>query len=101
PVDDEGVGDDAVERTLVRNARRLPHAIAEHLATAELALVAIDGRVSFHLGDQPRVPEPDAIARRRSVEVRVMTPVDAAAHRYFQLSALSSQLSAFSSQWNS
>ena len=40
----ERVGDDAVERLGVVDARGLAHAVAQHLAAAELALVAVDRR---------------------------------------------------------
>ena len=49
PVDDQRVGDDAVERAVVGDAGGLSHAVAQHLAAAELALVAVDGRVRLPL----------------------------------------------------
>ena len=66
----ERVGDDAVERVVVADARRLAHAVAQHLAAAELALVAVDGVVAFDFGDEVRVAEADAVARRRAEDVR-------------------------------
>ena len=44
-VDDEGVGDDHVKDLVGRETRRLAHAVTEHLAAAELALVAIHAEV--------------------------------------------------------
>ena len=44
PVDDERVRDHAIEGGLVRDAARLPQAVAQHLAATELALVAVDRR---------------------------------------------------------
>ena len=85
PVDDEGVRDHAVEGALVGDAGRLPHAVAQHLSAAELALVAVDGRVVLHLRHEAGVAQPHAVAARRSVEIRVVPSVDAVRHDYSQL----------------
>ena len=69
PVDDQRVGDDAVERVGIADAGGLAHAVAEHLAAAELALVAVDRGVVLDLGDETGVAEADAIAGRGSVDV--------------------------------
>ena len=47
---DVGRFDDAVEGIRVGHAGRLAHAVAQHLAAAELALVAIDRCVTLDLG---------------------------------------------------
>ena len=44
----------------------LAHAVAQDLAAAELALVAVDGVVAFDLGDEVRVAEAHAVARGRA-----------------------------------
>ena len=80
PVDDERVGDDAVERALVGDAGGLAHAVAEHLAAAELALVAIDRRVLLDSRDETGVAELNAIAGGRAVDVGVVTAADDVAH---------------------
>ena len=49
-IDDQGVGDDEIERVVV--AGRLPHPIPDDLATAEGDLVAVDGEVPFDLDDR-------------------------------------------------
>ena len=54
------------------HAGRLAHAVAQHLAAAELALVAVDGGVALDLGDEAGVAEPDAVAGRRAVDVGVV-----------------------------
>ena len=74
PVDDERVGDHEVERVGLGHAGRLSHAVAQHLAAAELAFVAVDGVVALDFGDEIGIAEPDPIARRRSVDVGVMPP---------------------------
>ena len=68
---------DEVERLVVGDAGRLAHAVAQHLAAAELALVAVDREVALDLGDERGVAEPDAIAGRRAVDLRVVPPIDA------------------------
>ena len=77
PVDDQRVGDHAVERPLLADAGRLPHAVPQDLAAAELALVAVGRRVGFDFGDQPGVAEAHPVAGGRAVDVGVVPPVDA------------------------
>ena len=80
PVDDQGVGDHRIERCLVSNTCRLPHAVTENLAGTEHALVAIRRIVPFHFRDERRVGEMNAIAGGRTIQVDVVTTIDAAAH---------------------
>ena len=80
PVDDQRVGDDAVERLGVGDAGRLAHAVAQHLAAAELALVAVDGVVALDLGDEAGVAEAHAVAGGRAVDVGVVLARDAVRH---------------------
>ncbi len=49
PIQDQGVGDHRVHGPLRPAGLGLAHAIANHLATAELHLVAVAGEVFFHL----------------------------------------------------
>jgi hypothetical protein len=42
---------------------RLAHAVADHLAAAELHFLAVGSEVVFHLDDQVGIGEADAIAR--------------------------------------
>ena len=65
-----------VERAIVGHARGLPHAVAQHFAAAELALVAVHGRVRFHLGDETGIAQANAIAGGWTVDIRVVTPAD-------------------------
>ncbi len=81
PVDDERVGDDAVERAASSETpARLAHAVAQHLAAAELALVAVDGGVVLDLRDEIGVAEAHAIAGRRAVDVGVVASIDSMTH---------------------
>ena len=66
PVDDERVRDDHVERVVFADARRLSHAVAQDLAAAELAFVAVHRVIAFDLRDEVGVAEPYAIAGGRS-----------------------------------
>ena len=63
PVDHQRVGDDGVRRIL-RLALALAHAVADHLAAAELDLFAIDREVALDLDEEIGVGEPDAVADR-------------------------------------
>ena len=80
PVDDQRVGDDAVERLGVAASRALALGVAQHLAAAELALVAVDGVVVLDLDHQVRVAEADAVAGRRAEHVDVLGARQLAAH---------------------
>src|SRR5215213_4300501 len=80
PVDNDRVGNDEIERAIVRDACSLAHAVAQYLATAELALVAVDRMIALDLRDQIGVAESDAIAGCGSVDVRVVPPQHAIAH---------------------
>src|SRR5690606_10564072 len=62
-VDDQSIGDHAIERPRRVNAGRLTHAVADDLAGAENALVAVDGVILFHLRYQARVAKLNLVAR--------------------------------------
>src|SRR5258706_481883 len=51
-VEDQGVGDHRVDGALGAGPLALPHAVADHLAAAELDLLAVDRAVGFDLDDQ-------------------------------------------------
>ena len=80
PVDDQRIGDDAVECAIVGDACCLAHAVAQHLAAPELALVSIDGGVLFDFGDEIGVSQSNAVAGCRTVEIRVVPSFDAMTH---------------------
>ena len=62
-VDDQGVGNDQVGGTGgARGARILAHAVADHLAAAELDLVARNRQIALHLQYQLGVGQPHPIA---------------------------------------
>ena len=70
-IEDQGVGDDRVDRALLVGLLALAHPVADHLAAAELHLLAIGGEVFLHLDDEVGVGETHAIARRRPEHVRI------------------------------
>ena len=63
-VEDDGVGDDQIERRFAALAgqRRLALAVADDLAAAELDLLAVDGEVLLDLDDQLGVGQANAVA---------------------------------------
>ena len=79
-IDDQGVGDHAIEGVGLAHAGGLAHAVAEHLAAAEFALVAIDGEVVFDLQPQLRIAEADFVAGGRAVDFRVVRTLDFVGH---------------------
>src|SRR4029079_10534494 len=74
-VEHDGVGDHRVGDARPA-ALALPHAVADHLAAAELHLLAVDRVVAFDLDDEIRVGEPDPVARRGPVHLGVGAAVD-------------------------
>ena len=51
-IQDERVGDDAIERVLRADASGLAHAFADDFAAAEFAFVAINGEILFDFEDE-------------------------------------------------
>ncbi len=79
-VDDQGVGDHRVDGAVGAGDLGLPHAVADHLATAELDLLAIDRPVFLDLDDQVGVGEADPIADRGAEHAGVGGALDAKGH---------------------
>jgi len=65
-VEDHGIGDDGVDRTLGAGHLALAHAVADHLAATEFDLLAIDRAVIFDLDDELGVGETQPVAGRRA-----------------------------------
>ena len=63
-VEDDGVGDDGVDGAARVGRLRLPHAVADHLAAAELHLFAVGGEVLLDLDDELRIGEANPVAGR-------------------------------------
>ncbi len=63
-VEDQRIGDDGVDGALLIRDLRLAHAVADHLAAAELHLLAIDGEILFDLDDEIGVGQPHTVAGR-------------------------------------
>ena len=80
PVEDQRVRDHAVERVGIAAADRLALRVAQHLAAAELALVAVGRRVRLDLDHERGVAEAHAIAGRRPEHRRVLAAWKQAAH---------------------
>ncbi len=51
-VDDQRVGDDGIDGAVGAGDLGLAHAVADHLAAAELHLLAVGGEVPLHLDDR-------------------------------------------------
>ena len=61
-IQDERVGDDGVDRALPVGDLALPHAVADHLAAAELNLLAVTAEILLYLDDDIGVGEPHPIS---------------------------------------
>src|SRR4029078_9248053 len=74
PVDDDRVRDHEVERTLrACRGRRLPHAVADDLAAAELRLFTRYRQVTHNLDQQIRIGQANTITRRRAVQIVILS----------------------------
>ncbi len=66
-IQDQRVGDDGIDRTLAPRRLALAHAVADHLAAAELHLLAVDGAVLLDLDDEVGVGEAHPVADRGAI----------------------------------
>ena len=70
-IDDQRIGDDGIDRALPVGDLRLPHAVADHLAAAELHLLAVGGEILLDLDDEIGVGEPHPVAGGRAEHVGI------------------------------
>ena len=54
----------------------MPHAVADHLAAAELHLLAVGREILFDLDNQVRVSEPDAVTGGGAEHVDIGAALD-------------------------
>ncbi len=80
-VDDERVGDDRIDGAARAADLGLPHAVADHLAAAELHLFTIDGEILLDLDDEIGVGEAHAIAHCGTEHVRIGASGDRERHQ--------------------
>ena len=70
-IDDQRIGDDGVRRALLVGDLRLAHAVADHLAAAELHLLAVGGEILLDLDDEIGVGQPHPVAGGRAEHVGI------------------------------
>src|SRR5262249_5545958 len=68
------------DRALAVADLALAHAVADHLAAAELHLLAVGGEVLLHLDDEIGIGEAHAIARRRPEHAGIVATLDGERH---------------------
>ncbi len=78
-VDDQRIGDHGVD-AVARQPLALPHAVADHLAAAELDLLAVDREILLDLDDQRGVGQPHAVADGRPEHLGISLPSDRQRH---------------------
>jgi hypothetical protein len=80
-IHDDRVGDHEVERAGgARGANGLAHAVANHLAAAELCFLARGGEIALDSDEKLGVGQAHPIAGRRPVEIGVLSPGQAQGH---------------------
>ena len=77
-VQDQRVGDDGVQGAAGARGLGLAHAVADHLAAAELHLLAVDGEVALDLDPQLGVAQAHAVAGGGAEHLGIGAAVDAA-----------------------
>ena len=80
PIEDQGVGDHRVHGAIGAAGLGLAHAIADHLAAAELHLIAVAGEVLLHLQDQLGVRQAQPVAGGGAVGLGVGAAVNPVGH---------------------
>ena len=81
-IDDQRVGDDGIGRALPVGDLRLPHAVADHLAAAELHLLAVGGEILLDLDDEIGVGQPHLVAGGGPEHVGIDGTFDFCAHSF-------------------
>ncbi len=71
-VEDDRVGDDRVDGASRARGLRLAHAVADHLAAAELHLLAVGGEILLDLDDELGVGEAHPVAGRGAEHLGVV-----------------------------
>ena len=71
-IEDDRVGDDGVDGAARVGGLRLAHAVADHLAAAELHLLAVGGEVLLDLDHELGVGEAQPVAVRRAEHLGVV-----------------------------
>ena len=79
-VDDQRIGYDGVDGAVGARDLALTHAVADHLATAELHLLAVGGEVLLHLDDEIGIGEPHLVAGGRPEHVGIGGTRDTGRH---------------------
>ncbi len=79
-IDDQRIGDDRVDGALGARDLALAHAVADHLAAAELHLLAIGGEVALDLDDQVGVGEAHLVAGGRAEHLGIGGAGNAGGH---------------------
>src|SRR6202035_2693973 len=77
---DQRIGDDGVGSALLVGHLRLPHAVADYLAAAELHFLAIGREIFLDLDDQIGVGEPHLVAGGRAEHVGIDGTLDFHGH---------------------
>ena len=80
-IEHQRIGDDGVERALPVGDLALAHAVADHLAAAELHLLAVGGEILLDLDDEIGVGEPHPVAGGGAEHVHIGAALDLERHR--------------------
>ena len=79
-IEDQRIGDDGIERAGPVGDLALAHAVADHLAAAELHLLPVGGEILLDLDDQIGIGEPHAVAGGGTEHVHIGTALDLERH---------------------
>ncbi len=79
-VEDQRIGDDGVDRAGGTAPLALAHAVADHLAAAELHLLAIDREIALDLDEELGIGQADAVAGGGPEHIGIGAAGDAGGH---------------------
>ena len=80
-VEDHGVGDDSIDRAVGAGRLPLPHSVADHLAAAELDLLAIDRPIALDLDDEVGIGQAQPISGGRAEHCGIGAARDLCRHQ--------------------
>ena len=75
-INDKRIGNNEIQRPILRHTRSLPHAIAQHLAPAKLALIAVNRIIVLHLNDEMGIAQLNAVSRSGTVHTGISDSIN-------------------------
>ena len=75
-VNDKRIRNHEIQCPILRHARSLTHAIAQHLTPAKLAFIAVNRIIIFHFNNQMGIAQLNAVSRCGTVHTGISDSVN-------------------------